>query len=102
MADTKSPVGFTAIVDDPGNGTQRDDVVNQCWFAKEALDGWQRRFGANDAALTLKALQERGFLATDISTSANKERYIEAFVQRAFALSDLEGFGKDTGSFRLF
>jgi hypothetical protein len=76
--------------------------VNQCWFAKETLDGRQGWFGTNDAALTLKALQERSFLAAYISTGANKKLYIEDFVKRSLASSNLEGFGKNAGSFRIF
>lgn len=67
--------------------------MNQCWFAEETLDGREGWFGTNDAAFAFKALQERSFLAAYISTRANKKLYVEDFVQRSFASSNLEGFG---------
>ena len=67
-----------AVSDDAGHRRERNDVVDQCRRAEQALDGGQRRLGSHDASFTLQALEHRGFLAANIRARADVKFDVES------------------------
>ena len=57
----------------PWHGSQRQHIVDDCGFAKQALQRGQGGLGAHFAALALKAIKKRGFFAANICTRANAD-----------------------------
>ena len=70
--------------------------------AEQALVRGQRRLGADDAAATLEAFQERGFLAADIGAGADPDFEVEIVVGADDAFAEIAGApgGRDRGIHR--
>src|SRR5690606_17224037 len=64
------PVAFRAMLEDVGHVGQRLDVVDHGRLAVQTDVRRERRADARLAALALQRLEQRGFLAADVSTRA--------------------------------
>src|SRR5262245_40912441 len=53
------------------------DVVDDCWFAEQAVRGWERWLDARQTALAFDGFQQRGFFAANVSAGAQPHLNVE-------------------------
>ena len=108
-ADAEVAVELGAAVHDDWDRGERHDVVDDRRLAEQALQRGQRRFGADDAALAFEAVEERGFLAADISARTNAHFHVEGMrraqhrcAQNALAPGNFNGLLHHRNGMRIF
>src|SRR5204862_7392677 len=66
LAHTKARVGLRAVRENPGNGREGHDVVDDRRLPEQTLDGRERRPHPHFPAPALETLEHRGLLSADL------------------------------------
>src|SRR5437667_233982 len=91
LAHTKARVGLRAVRENPGNGREGYDVVDDRRLPEQTLDGRERRPHPHFPAPALETLEHRGLFAADVGARAEADLELEALTRAGDIAAEVAG-----------